>query len=271
MIEETTATVPCPECGEPYAQRRIEVDGKPMIANRRCPQCIQLDEDRERDRRAAWEAERARREREERQLSRERRAHWCLEQLAVPALYDGVSLDTWELHGTEEDQRRQQRMRSAGLRYLEEWPNPSHRILVLRGAPGTGKGHWAWSVAQALAAHGEAVQVVKLSNLIRELRRSWRSKDAESEEATLAKYRSLDLLVIDEVSRHAFYGEQIHQHLYDVIDDRLEHLRPTIITSNEEHESLAEILRPALWSRVHGNGGVLEFGTADYRRRARVA
>jgi DNA replication protein DnaC len=78
------------------------------------------------------------------------------------------------------------------------------------------------------------------------------------------------LQVIDEVSRHAFYGQSIHQHLYDVIDHRIEYRRPTILTTNEEDDGLEAILRPALLDRVKLHGGVLEFGNASYRARPRL-
>src|SRR5690606_36892115 len=92
-------------------------------------------------------------------------------------------------------------------------------ISVFTGAPGTGKGHLAWAIARQLVERAQRVQVVKLADLVRELRASWGQKGGDGDRLVLEHYRRLDLLVIDEVSRHAFYGQPV-QHLYDVIDHR---------------------------------------------------
>jgi len=143
-------------------------------------------------------------------------------------------------------------------------------LYVFQGPPGTGKGHVVWSLAKVIAGtHGATVAVVKCADLVRSIRASWRDPEATAEEQVIARYRNLDFLVVDEVSRHAFYGQQIHQHLYDVLDYRIERRRPTILTSNEDDAGLGEILRPALADRLQGEGGVLEFGTESWRVRPR--
>lgn len=249
----------CRQCGRQFEQHVVLLDGRELATGQECEPCIAAREARDSERRRQVAAESAAK-------ARAARREAAVAALAVPPLYADVSLTTFRLHGDAEARGRQQRVQAHGLRYLAEWPEVHHRLLVLRGEPGTGKGHWSWSVSKEIAQQGYMVRVVKLANLIRELRRGWRSSSAASEEETLAAYRSLDLLVIDEVSRHAFYGENIHQHLYDVLDDRIEQCRATILTTNETAEGIESILRPALWSRLHGNGAVLEFGSDDYRQ-----
>ena len=63
------------------------------------------------------------------------------------------------------------------------------------------------------------------------------------------------------------YGTKVQQHLYDIVDDRLEHHRPTILTSNEDAEGISEILGPALMSRLSGAGGIIRFPSLDWRSR----
>jgi DNA replication protein DnaC len=212
--------------------------------------------------RVAWAH---RRHAEDERRYREERIKKATAALDVPPLYAGVSFETWKLHGDAVAQNHQAEARQRGRVYLHTWPDVPG-LLVLRGAPGTGKGHWAWSVARDLTGRGVFVTVVKLGDLVRKLRASWRSSKGDGEEAVLRAYRTVDLLVIDEVSRHAFYGENVHQHLYDVIDNRLEWNRPTILTSNEDEGGLRAILRDALWDRLFLNGGLVEFGAASYRR-----
>jgi DNA replication protein DnaC len=190
----------------------------------------------------------------------------AVHQLATPPLYQGVTLEQFRQHGPLEDRQKQATCIAAGHRYLAQWPDVED-VLLLTGTYGSGKGHWVWSIAQHLAAtEGVQVRVHKLADIVRDLRASWRTPDAEAERSVLRRLRGLDLLVIDEVSRHSFYGEPT-QHLYDLIDHRIEHRRPTILTSNEPLEVLREILGPAVFNRLEGHAGLLDFGNASWRTR----
>jgi len=252
--DETTRSAPCP-CGATFEQRALLFDGRALFATpSRCPACLRAqterEEVRERERRATAEA-----------TSRAGR----LAELAVPPLYGEVSLDAFRLHGDRGAQARQVTALRIARRYLAAWP-AVETLLLFQGSPGTGKGHIAWSLAKGVVAeHGGSARVVKLARLIRDLREPWRSKEGAGEERRLRAYRVPDLLVIDEVSRHAFYGQSVQQHLYDVLDDRLEHQRPTILTTNETDAGVAEILGPALLDRLQGSGGVVRFGEASWR------
>jgi DNA replication protein DnaC len=257
------------DCGVPFTQQGYGTpNGKGILWRpMRCAAC-------EEQHRLA-QVERAENERREvAELARIQLQMKCdaaVRALNVPEIYRGVTLGGFELHGSPEDRAKQTRALSHARGYLAEWPDVAHLILILRGVYGSGKGHWAYSVAQHLAAQeGVSARVVKVADMVRRLRRSWRHPEGESEDEVLVFYRTLDLLVIDDVSRHAFYGEQIHQHLYDVIDHRMEYRRPTILTTNESDAGIRELLRGALWDRVHGSGGVLEFGDSSYRIRSRL-
>jgi DNA replication protein DnaC len=186
-----------------------------------------------------------------------------LTQLAIPPLYRAATLATFDGAGVTAGQ-----VHGTARRWVSAWPDVP-RLQLWRGGVGTGKGHLLYAVARELvAAQLVAARVVKLADLIRELRASWRDPAAEAEDVVLARYRRFDWLAIDEVSAHAFRGEP-KQHLYDVVDHRLEYQRPTILTSNESEAALLPLLGPALVSRVNGAGGWIDFGTADYRSRPR--
>lgn len=210
---------------------------------------------------AAVEAEHA----EAQRAHFERRVSTARHQLNVPPLYFGRTLDDFQLHGEPEDRRKQSRVLQLARRYIGVWPDDIPAIVVLQGGPGTGKGFVLWAIAQAIAGtHGDKARVVKLPDVIRDLRDAWHGAGNSSELARIAAYRAPMFLGIDEVSRHAFYG-QPQQHLYDLIDHREEQLRPTILTTNETSAGLAELLGPALLSRCMGWGSIWDFGVADYR------
>lgn len=184
--------------------------------------------------------------------------------LTVPTIYAEATLESFEFHGPELERAKQDRAVRHARRYLALWPEVPD-VVVLNGGYGTGKGHVVWAMSRWLAAEQAVnVVVVKLPDLIRDLREAWKTEGGLTEAARLARYRSAGLLVVDEVSRHAFYGEP-RQHLYDIVDHRIEWRRPTMLTTNESGADLSEILGPALTSRIAGSAGIWDFGTHDYR------
>lgn len=199
-------------------------------------------------------------------VTAQREREMRLQALGIPLRYQGATFDSFAPHGEPENRKRLERILIAARRFLAEWPTPSPDLLVFRGGPGTGKGHLAWAIARWVAGqNGATVKFVKLPALIRDLRESWRG-DGATEAARLNTYREPGLLIVDEVSRHAFYGEPT-QHLYDVLDDRMDWCRPTILTTNETEAGLGALLGPALLDRVVGYGGLVDFGDVSYRKR----
>lgn len=197
----------------------------------------------------------------------------AVQALAVPPLYAGASLDTTDEHSPE----LAAIVRKARA-YVQAWPTRRDlarafpQIVLMLGVPGAGKGHIAWAIARAIAEqHGDTARILTLSEIVRDLRASWGRGDAsESERAALTRYRALELLVIDEVSKHALYGEPA-QHLYDLIAHREMYLRPTILTSNEDTRGLGDLLGHALVSRAMGWSTSWQFPAVDYRARRRQA
>lgn len=257
----------CRSCDEPAEERRLNRGSKPPGEWQRgeCAMC-------ETRRLAADEQER-----------RQRRAEKALYAINVPPLYDSATLDTFIAHGTPEQMAKQQHALAFARKFVEDFGDDSLEppfrpfgeappVTVFLGSPGTGKGHLAWSIAKAVATeYGASAMVVVLSDVIRDIREAWNKSDNDgpSEAERIRKYRGVDLLVIDEVSKHAFFG-QPQQHLYDLVANREMHMRPTILTTNESGESLASVLGPALASRAAGWDAVIDFGTADYRMARRA-
>jgi DNA replication protein DnaC len=246
----------CPDCGGPsiairYAPPaylteavRKRLDPERSFVPQRCNVCI-----------ARIERERTERERAE-------KCDRALAQLDVPALYRDATLTSFE---TGIGDATLARAKAFAEHFISAWPDVA-MIAVFAGGCGTGKGHLAWAIAKELASsRGVLARVCVLSDVIRDLREAWSSReDGPSEAARLAKYRGTDLLVIDEISRHAFYG-QPQQHLYDLVAWREVRLKPTILTTNESGDELAGVLGPALSSRAAGWGGFIQFGNTDYR------
>lgn len=251
-------------CDKPVKQTMIFNTWQPKF----CPDCQMrvVEAEAERERAAADEKRRAD----------------ALAALDVPLLYRDASLATFTFHGSDEEKRRQGRVLQLARRYLGMWTQRQSLellglfpvITIFRGAPGSGKGHVAWAIAKEVALYyAGRVVFTTLADCVRDLRETWRSDSESSEKQRLYRYRRADLLIIDEISRHSFYGEPT-QHLYSLVAYREERLLPTILTTNESVEDLAGILGAAVESRAAGWSGVWDFGSADYRierRRAQEA
>lgn len=252
LIVPETVAAPCPRCGADSEGTRW-THGRLLIA-KLCVRCAKADD-------ATRENEELDRQREA--LAQRRRE--ALTQLEVLPLYEGASMENFAVAGDTPEQREcQARAREFATRFVRDWPN-GPVISVFAGGCGTGKGHLSWAIVRTLAETvGVKSRVAKLSDIIRDIREAWKSNEGPSEAARLARYRLTDLLVIDEVSRHALYGEP-KQHLYDLIDWRGERLKPTILTSNESGDDLSALLGVAISSRVAGAGGFVNFGDFDFR------
>lgn len=246
-----TRPATCPRCSGPSSELRLARRWSLLL----CPECERKD----REEQEAAEAE----------LAASTRAALLLKALDVPPLYADATLESFVPHGSPEDQRLQGANLQRAHRYVAEWPHVP-AIVVFSGPPGTGKGHLLWAIARAVATKGAPARVAVLSDVIRYLRAAWdRTDTGPSESARLDTFRIPTLLGIDEVSRHAFFG-QPQQHLYDLVNHREMYLRPTILTTNEGGEQLSALLGEALSSRCAGWGGIWKFGGPDFRlERAR--
>jgi DNA replication protein DnaC len=267
MLTTEPRSVICTTCSADFTGLALVNGNKELPFTHLCPACCaaakQADD-------SCVAENRVRREEESRRLANLRRdeaRRAALERLKVPQLYRAATLGTFQLHGSQE-QRELQGLALANVHtYLTSWPDVPG-FIVLAGRPGTGKTHILWSIARDIALRLiDGVSIVKLPDLVREIRDCWTNSAEETESDVLKRYRRLAFLGIDEVSRHAFLPRNCSQHLYDIIDHRLEHGRPTILTTNEDESVLGDMLKPALVDRLQGSGGLIELGAESYRLR----
>lgn len=137
--------------------------------------------------------------------------------------------------------------------------------LILVGNYGTGKNMLAALIAQDIARAGFTALHTKVSRLIREIRGTWNGRGDEKE--AVRSFSLPDLLIIDEVGVQA--GSDTEERLLtEIIDDRYEELKPTILLSNLPVRELERYLGPRVMDRFcEGGSRVLEFTWSSWRRR----
>lgn len=182
--------------------------------------------------------------------------------LAVPPEYSGRGLEALVTHGSAENRQHQQRMVAWGRAYVARFPDRAPYLLVLRGAPGTGKTHWLFAVATQLVATTRC-RVIGCGDLVRHLRSAWTDRTVK-EADVLRLWRSVPWLAIDDVDRHALRGEPV-QELFELLNVRAVHHRHTVLSTNMQPKDLRDYLGLALADRIRGSGGLLECGTESFR------
>ncbi len=145
--------------------------------------------------------------------------------------------------------------------------------LIFSGTYGTGKTHLAAAIAIDLINRGIPVIFGTAINLLSKVRQSYSSYDNENEEDILQLYKTVDLLVIDDLGKEK-PSEWVLEKLYSILNERYENFKPVIITTNYGTESLINRLTlpgnaetaEAIISRLHEMcRGVLLEGE-DYRK-----
>ena len=139
--------------------------------------------------------------------------------------------------------------------------------LALFGGTGLGKTHLSSAVAGAVIEKGNDVYYISAMNLFADFEEK-RFGSSSSYESTgeIDQYFTCDLLIIDDLG-----SELINQFtvscLYNVINSRLNHKKPTIISSNLTQEEFRKKYWDRISSRVFGEYLVLPFVGNDIRQK----
>ena len=146
----------------------------------------------------------------------------------------GKTLDTLQTNG-----EGLERAIDAGLRWA--WGGGTSWLFFVSGEPGTGKTHVAAAtLALAIGEYGQRGRFTKLSRMLMEI------SDAPFGERviTFEKYSKAKRLVIDEVGAEKASSFTISM-LSQVLDERYDAKRPTIITSNLTLDELGDKWSPS--------------------------
>ena len=137
--------------------------------------------------------------------------------------------------------------------------------LIFIGKVGTGKTHLALSIIR------ECGGLYRLSsNIVEELRRAKSFTAKESEAEILENYGNARLLVIDEIGRGVAGAEEQYM-LYQIINERYNRRKPTILISNQTKKDFLNYIGIAAADRLTESAQVVEFTWQSYRAVIRRA
>lgn len=193
----------------------------------------------------------------------DRRLSSDLGRAAIPPRYQRHSLDTY--HVEEQGQR-------VALECCQDYAanvrrtRDEGRNLLLIGGVGTGKTHLACSVARVFISSGMSALYVRTGEMIDAVRETWGGQSRKSTRRIYRELADYDLLVIDELGRQAWTGDE-QNILFKVLEGRNENLRPTILISNFSTEQIKELLGEAAYDRLRANARVVIFDWESWRGR----
>lgn len=187
-----------------------------------------------------------------------------LQSVNIGARYQGMSFADFDTAGAGS-----QKVLTICSRYAETFPDRLKNCdnLLMLGNPGTGKNMLAACICQSVATQGFSVIHTTAMKLIRKIKESWGKKAEISEQDAINQFSKPDLLVIDEVGVQ--YGSETEKILlFEVINERYEAMKPTIVISNLGTADVETFLGARIMDRFHeGKSAVLEFTWESYRRR----
>ncbi|MEN3158272.1 ATP-binding protein [Alkalimonas sp. NCh-2] len=224
--------------------------GNRFLLNEQCPKC----------------AAEANASREAEELAEQKRL--ASEHLRRQRLEAGVSVRNCDVGF--EDYFPNDQFQAANLKTIQEFTQTvasgGRGNIVMTGGVGTGKTMLACAVVNALLRKGKRCRIIKLIDLIREFKDTWR-KGSETNETKLIKHFStLDLLVIDEVGMQ-FDSDTEKLFIFDVVDGRYQNMLPTVMISNLDIYGVKQAIGERVVDRLREDGGkVLAFQGASQRK-----
>lgn len=218
-----------------------------------CPTC-------EAEEKQAEEAK-AEAERRDRELFRWR---GLIGAAGIPERFREKSLDTFAAETPD-----QQRALRSAVRYANEFDDAlrSGRSLMFLGKPGTGKTHLAAGIAlQLMRDQSRRVLFTTVLRAVRRVKDTWVKGCNKSESDVIREMVLPDLLILDEVGVQV--GSDFERNiLFDLLNERYEACKPTLILSNLSLEEVGEFLGERIMDRLRENGGrAVLFSWESYRR-----
>jgi len=211
-----------------------------------------------RERREAQEAEDRRRA----DLAKAERIAATFRRAMIPKRFASHSLGSYRT-----DNAGQERALSVSQRFAERFEPGSGASLIFAGKPGTGKTHLACGIARAVIEKGHTSMFGTVLQLVRHVKSTYRHDSAQSETEALNDLLEPDLLIIDEVGAQIGSEHEL-MILFEIINQRYQECRSTILISNLTRDELSQFLGDRAIDRFRECGAVIAFDWESHRGAA---
>jgi DNA replication protein DnaC len=139
------------------------------------------------------------------------------------------------------------------------------RSAIFCGKPGTGKTHLACGIANHIMQYHYSALFLTVIKAIRMIKDTWNKDSEEKENQAYAKLVKPCLLILDEVGVQ-FGSEAEKIILFEIINERYEARKPTILISNLSLTDVKQYLGDRIFDRMREDGGkYISFDWDSYR------
>jgi DNA replication protein DnaC len=170
----------------------------------------------------------------------------------VPPVFQGVSFDTWDALSLAERVGKEQARLLCGHLATGRLET-GHIGLVLSGGVGRGKTGLASCVIGARLTAGQSALWLKYNTFINLIRATYRPDAAESYDAVVTRFVDAEFLLLDDMGdmdANATISDDLRRNVYDVIGDRYDQLRPTLITTNLDADTFRKTFGARIADRI---------------------
>ncbi len=151
---------------------------------------------------------------------------------------------------------------------LAKWFIENHKDIsgmIFIGKTGAGKNHLACGIIHKIIEQGGTALITTAMKIIRTIKDSWR--DHETKEGDIVDlYTQPGLLVIDEIGVQ-FGSDTEKLYISEIINDRYEAMRPTLLLGNIKLRELTEQLGDRPVDRFREGGKIVQFDWDSYRKK----
>lgn len=181
-----------------------------------------------------------------------------LQKANIPLRFEDKTIDNYII------QNDKQKKAVKEIRWFIANYNNSTGIILI-GRTGTGKNHLAIGlIKEIIQRYNISVTLTEALKIIRGIKSTWKNNE-KSEDMKIKEYSNVNLLVIDEIGVQ--YGSETERmYLTEIINDRYNWMRPTVLIANLTIKELQEILGERVIDRFKERGKVIIFDWESYRK-----
>lgn len=147
---------------------------------------------------------------------------------------------------------------------------PPYKGVLLYGSPGVGKSYSMCALMRYYKLKGSSVKRISYEGLCLEIRDTYST--GQSERDLIKRYQDVDKLLIEDVGTTVGTGSQESDFnlriFLLILDYRLEHCKPTYITTNKSVDELGKSFDERVASRLRQACEIIPVSGEDKRRRS---